>query len=125
MNKSVKNLLTLLASGAIIAVSVINFKVGLTSYGKSSSSLLTLEALASGEASGGSEIGQYSGGKWESGTNTHVRYWKDLSTGICYDERRVKRTFQCGGIVLNPVYAICGTIEYVVQEIPASCSLVK
>jgi hypothetical protein len=51
---SLRKVLMLLGTGAILTVSAINVKLALADYGKNSSSLLTLEALADGEA-GGSE----------------------------------------------------------------------
>jgi hypothetical protein len=119
--KRIRNLLVFLAIGAIVCVSVINIKLGAASYGKISSSL-TLKALASGEAGGGCEIGQYCYGKWVSGTTTHVRYWKDLSNGKCYDEQKETRTFECASNIPNPAYAKCGTIEHIVREVPVNCS---
>jgi hypothetical protein len=118
--KKVKNLLVFLAIGMIVGVSVINVKFGAASNNKVSSSL-TLKALASGEMGDGSETSQ-SKGKWVINTNTHVKYWKNTYTGICYDERSEKRTFECDVFVLNPVYATCGTIEYVTREEPIACS---
>jgi hypothetical protein len=118
--KKVKKVLVVLATGAFVAMCVFNVILGSANYDKVSSSLLTLEALASGE---GGATGDYSSGKWVYGTNTHIKYFKNNSTGICYDQRKYTRTFECNTIVLNPVYGICGTVETVIQEVPIACSV--
>jgi hypothetical protein len=50
-NGSLKRVLLLFAAGAVVALCTINVKIGMTDYNKTSTSLLTLEALADGEGS--------------------------------------------------------------------------
>jgi hypothetical protein len=50
-NASLKRVLLLFAVGAVVALCTINVKIGMTDYNKTSTSLLTLEALADGEGS--------------------------------------------------------------------------
>jgi hypothetical protein len=117
--KKFKNLLMFVVAGVFVAVCIINFKIGLADYAKkNSSSMLTLEAMTSGEA--GMETGEYSGPcRTVERKERVVRGWnKGCAAGIeqYYPEEIVYRCQGNDGGMCNPgsilVYYNCnGSVE--------------